>query len=164
MLSYSKMNARCLCELYNTFMVMFYGFCIVTMPLNNRVSTARLEGHSSSSCNTPARYSDMHCSKLFRIFYYNVSMMLWSPSSGYIYAMPHHNLLLLSRAILPTEWWSGHGISIIINCHQHFFEKIAMQTANKTPSMWLPYVDDTFSLWPYMDWKNSVCFWSTSTT
>ena len=35
--------------------------------------------------------------------------------------MPHHNLLLLWRAILPTEWRSGHGISIIINCHQHFY-------------------------------------------
>ena len=40
-------------------------------------------------------------------------------------------------------------IAIIANCHRHF-EKIAMQTANKTPSMWLRYVDDTFfSLWPH---------------
>ena len=37
----------------------------------------------NKKCITPARYSDMHCSKkFFRIFYCNVSMILWSPSSG----------------------------------------------------------------------------------
>ena len=29
------------------------------------------------------------------------------------------------------------------------FEEIAMKTANKTPPMWLRYVDDTYSLWPH---------------
>ena len=32
-------------------------------------------------CMSLARYLDMHCSKLSRIFYCNVSMMLWSPFS-----------------------------------------------------------------------------------
>ena len=32
--------------------------------------------------------------------------------------------------------------------HAHEYKEI-MQTANKTPSMWLRYVDDMFSLWPH---------------
>ena len=112
----------------------------------------------------------MHCSKLFRILYCNISMMLWSPSLGYIYAyiyMPHHNLLLLWRAILPTEWRSGHGISIIINCHQHFFGTFGKDSYADSKQkhhqcgfdMWM-----TLSYYGLMDRKSSVCFWSTSTT
>ena len=39
--------------------------------------------------------------------------------------------------------------SIVTNIFMEHFEKIAMQTVNNTPSMWLRYVDDTFFLWPY---------------
>ena len=37
---------------------------------------------------------------------------------------------------------------IVANIFMEHFEEIAMKTANKTPSMWLRYVD-TFSLWPH---------------
>ena len=96
------------------------------MPPNNRKSTARLEGHSSSGCDTPARYSGMHCSKLFRILYCNISMMLWSPSLGYIYAT------YASPQLTPL-------LSTVTNIFMEHLEKIAMQTANNTPSMWLQY-------------------------
>ena len=44
----------------------------------------QLDGHGSSGLynHTSLIYPDMHCSKLFTNFYCNVSMMLWSPSSG----------------------------------------------------------------------------------
>ena len=38
---------------------------------------------------------------------------------------------------------------IVANLFMEHFEVVAMQTANKTPSMWLRYVNDTFSLWPH---------------
>ena len=45
--------------------------------LSNKSVYVRLESHSSSGYDTPARYSDMHCSKkCFRIFYWNLQC-LW---------------------------------------------------------------------------------------
>ena len=34
----------------------------VVLLCTNIIGTVQLEGHSSSGCSTPARYSDMHCS------------------------------------------------------------------------------------------------------
>jgi len=44
--------------------------------LNIKDAYVRLEGHSSSGCDIPAQYLDMHCSKLFRIIYCNFSRMM----------------------------------------------------------------------------------------
>ncbi len=38
---------------------------------------------------------------------------------------------------------------IIANIFMEFLEDIALQTANIKPSLWLRYVDDTFTLWPH---------------
>ncbi len=38
---------------------------------------------------------------------------------------------------------------IFANIFMEFLEDIALQTANIKPSLWLRYVDDTFTLWPH---------------
>ncbi len=38
---------------------------------------------------------------------------------------------------------------IIANIFMEFLEDITLQTANIKPSLWLRYVDDTFTLWPH---------------
>jgi hypothetical protein len=38
--------------------------------------------------------------------------------------------------------------SIISNIYMDYFEKIAVDSAQDIPSLWLRYVDDTFVVWP----------------
>ena len=62
--------------------------------------------------------------------------------------MPHHDLL--SPYQQNDRAAMGSPLSpIVTNSFMKHLEEIAMQTANKTPSMWIRYVDDTFSLWPH---------------
>ena len=46
---------------------------------------------------------------------------------------------------------NAHKQLLDFNISNHSVANIfkAMQTANKTLSMWLQYIDDTFSLWPH---------------
>ena len=77
-----------------------------------------LEGHSSSGYDTQARYSDMHCSKLFRIFYCNVSMMLWSPFL-----------------------WSFRWCCYHLFCDQHFDDAvITFSVINISMTLWSPFL------------------------
>ena len=48
----------------------------------------RLEGHTSSGCDTPARYLAMHCSKLIRICYCNVSWCCYQPAVTFVLFLP----------------------------------------------------------------------------
>ena len=76
----------------------------------------RLEGDSSSGCDTPARYSDMHCSKLFYThpdppLPTSPSPLLYSPWSMIPRVLDLRNVQCWSATQRYKWWrWPGGGV------------------------------------------------------